>query len=102
MRPIEIIRFVAKEFNLNQNAIIQPGRTKRVALARQLCAYLIKKRFDWSLNEIASFLGGRDHSTILYSINKIERLLKSGNDGYHAYHAKRILDRFQKGVEKNG
>ena len=39
--------------------------------------YLIRKKTNYSLPELGRFFGGKDHSTVIYSINKIENLLKS-------------------------
>lgn len=48
--------------------------TKTTSLARQVCVYLCKKFTHHSLAEIGAEFGGKDHTTIIYSIRKVERL----------------------------
>jgi chromosomal replication initiator protein len=51
-------------------------RNRTISLARQVCMFLARKLTPCSLEEIGAFLGGRDHATVLYSINKIDGLSK--------------------------
>jgi chromosomal replication initiator protein len=48
---------------------------QKIVFPRQVLMYLLKRHTEMSLQEIGSFLGGRDHSTALHSINKIENLV---------------------------
>lgn len=50
-------------------------RDKSIAQPRQILMYLLKKHTSMTLDEIASFLGGRDHTTIMHGVKKIETIL---------------------------
>jgi chromosomal replication initiator protein len=51
-------------------------RNRTISLARQVCMFLARKLTPCSLEEIGAYLGGRDHATVLYSINRILELSK--------------------------
>ncbi len=51
--------------------------TKSTSYARQVCVYLCRKHTGASLDELGSHFGGKDHTTMLYSIRKIEKLLST-------------------------
>ena len=59
-----------------QQVYAQKTVAKKIALARQLAAFLMKKYTSCSLKTIGDYLGGRSHSTILYSINQAESYLE--------------------------
>ena len=56
------------------------NRSKPLLLARQLSMYLIKKNLDKSLVEIGRAFGGRDHTTVLNALRKIEKELTKNSD----------------------
>ena len=53
-------------------ALQSKRRTKDLTVPRQVAMYLIKEMFDLSLVEIGKLFGGRDHSTVIHSIAKVE------------------------------
>ncbi len=53
------------------------GRSKDVVLPRQVAMYVLREETGSSLVEIGSFLGGRDHSTVMHGIGKIEREIET-------------------------
>ena len=55
-------------------------RSKNVAKARQVSMYLIRSLTNLSLVDIGNLYEGRNHSTVLNSIRKIEELLKSDQE----------------------
>ena len=52
-------------------------RTNQVAYPRQIAMFLARKITRHSLEEIGGFFGGRDHSTVLYAVNKITKLSRT-------------------------
>ncbi len=70
-----IIKTVAQDFDVPQDSLRARTRISRVVLARQVSIYLCRQLTDLSLVNIGKFFGGRDHSTILHSLKKIERLI---------------------------
>ncbi len=74
--PQEIVATVCRRFNLKQEELLSACRSKEVVLPRQVAAYLLRKVGGASLNQIGQLLGGKDHSTILHGIKKIEKEIK--------------------------
>ena len=59
-------------FKLKWEIIMSSSRKREIVLARQLLTYWLKHNTSWTLNTIAKFVGGQDHSTIIHSIKTIE------------------------------
>ena len=70
-----IVKTVCAYYTVKPNAIRGKGRAQKVVFPRQVAMYLLKKFTKLSLQEIGSALGGRDHSTVLHSLSKIERMV---------------------------
>jgi chromosomal replication initiator protein len=58
-------------------ALQSKKRTKDLTVPRQVAMYLIKELFDLSLVEIGRLFGGRDHSTVIHSIAKVEEEMRA-------------------------
>ena len=70
----KIVEKVAKDFNIRVNDLKFGRRTQNIALARQVAMYLMRKVLGYSLKEIGVFFGGKDHTTVMYACEKIEKL----------------------------
>ena len=70
--PDVVRRRVAEAWNVSPEALQSPRRTKTLTVPRQVAMYLIKDLFDLSLVEIGRLFGGRDHSTVIHSVAKVE------------------------------
>lgn len=64
---------VANAFNLTVNELRSHRRSKNLILPRQIAMYLARELTDQSLPEIGQAFGGKDHTTIMYSCNKIKK-----------------------------
>ncbi|MFN7113895.1 MAG: chromosomal replication initiator protein DnaA [Alphaproteobacteria bacterium] len=71
----DIQRRVADHYNLRMTDILSPRRARPVARPRQVAMYLAKALTEHSLPEIGRKFGGRDHTTIIHGVRKIEELL---------------------------
>jgi len=69
-----IIDIVAEEMNLERDDILSSKREKKIVKARQVSMFLCRKLLKYSYPEIGKFFGGKDHSTVIYSVKKIQRL----------------------------
>ena len=78
--PDDIIEETAKYYNLSADDLKGQRRTKNTALARQISMYLIRKLTNLSLKDIGNIYEGRDHSTVLSSIRRIEDEQKASQD----------------------
>jgi len=67
-----VIRVVAEHFGLTPNDLKGKKRTQNIVYARQLAMFIGRKMTDYSTTEIGQDFGGRDHTTVMHSINKIE------------------------------
>lgn len=66
-----VIKTVAKEFDLSATDLKGNRRTAEIALARQICMYILRQELNYKLEEIAGFLNRKDHTTIMHGIEKI-------------------------------
>jgi chromosomal replication initiator protein len=66
---------VANYFNIRVQDLKSPSRARKVALPRQIAMYLSRKYTPVSLREIGGYFGGKDHSTIIHALDKIETAL---------------------------
>ncbi|WP_018466065.1 chromosomal replication initiator protein DnaA [Calidithermus timidus] len=73
--PEEILRAVAEFYGLRTDELKGAGRRKEVVLPRQVAMYLIRELTHSSLPEIGQFFDGRDHTTVLYAIQKVQEAL---------------------------
>ncbi len=71
----EIQRKVAEHYNVRLSDLIGPKRLRTIARPRQVAMYLAKQLTPRSLPEIGRRFGGRDHTTIMHGIRKIEELM---------------------------
>ena len=71
-----IIDEVSKFYSIDADSIRGQGRTKDTALARQIAMYQIRRMTNLSLKEIGREFGDRDHSTVMHSIERVEKLMK--------------------------
>jgi len=74
---VRIVRGVGKYYSYNLDQIRSKNRSKNLAFVRHLLMFLMKKLTGKSLRDIGSFLGGRDHSTVLNGITKMEDYIES-------------------------
>ena len=68
---------VANEWSVPIDGLVSKKRTKDLTVPRQVAMYLIREILDASLVEIGRLFGGRDHSTVIHSINKVEEELRT-------------------------
>jgi chromosomal replication initiator protein len=73
----EIQRRVAEHYNIRLSDLIGPKRVRPVARPRQGAMYLCKKLTTRSLPEIGRRFGGRDHTTVMHAIKRIEELIQT-------------------------
>jgi len=71
----QIVKKICEYYNIKQGDLLGASRVRSVARPRQMAMYLCKKLTRRSLPEIARKIGGRDHTTILYGVRKIEELI---------------------------
>ena len=68
-----IQKAVAERFQIKQAQLKEKSNTKKVVYPRQVAMYLVKELTDASLPEIGRAFGGKHHTTVIHSVNKIEQ-----------------------------
>ncbi|MDO4517226.1 MAG: chromosomal replication initiator protein DnaA [Bacillota bacterium] len=72
-----IIEEVCKFYNIDEDALRGQSRTKNTSQARQIAMYLIRSMTKLSLKDIGKEFQNRDHTTVIHSIERIDKLSKS-------------------------
>ena len=72
----KIINVVCDYYKTNPSAVMSSLRTNNVLLARQVSIYLIRTILDLPFKDIGDLFSGKDHTTIMHSVTKIEEMLK--------------------------
>ncbi len=91
----DIIEVVTGHFGVRLSDLQSKKRTNQIAYPRQVAMYLARKITRHSLEEIGGFFGGRDHSTVLHAVRKVDRL--TGEDETSRDLLASLLDDLQAG-----
>jgi chromosomal replication initiator protein len=73
----DILKVVGRHYNVARADLLSPRRARSVVVPRQVGMYLAKKLTARSLPEIGRRFGGRDHSTVLHAVRKIEDQIRT-------------------------
>jgi chromosomal replication initiator protein len=76
LTPESIRDAVARHWNVDAKALVSKRRTKDLTIPRQVAMFLIKELLGTSLVAIGDVFGGRDHSTVIHSIRKVEQTIE--------------------------
>ena len=76
----KIVQTVGSLYDIEEEEIISKTRRKEVVKARQIAIYLMREELNESYPSIARRFGGRDHTTIIYSWEKINKAIKTNNE----------------------
>lgn len=72
----DILKVVGRHYNVSKTDLLSPRRARSVVVPRQIGMYLAKKLTARSLPEIGRRFGGRDHSTVLHAVRKIDEVMR--------------------------
>jgi chromosomal replication initiator protein len=89
----DILSVVTEHFSVKLTELQSRKRTNAIAYPRQVAMFLARRLTRHSLEEIGGYFGGRDHSTVLYAVTKIQR--ESQRDEACRAHVADLLDRLQ-------
>ena len=78
--PEEIRKRTAEVWGVTVDNLVSKRRTKNFTVPRQIAMYIIKTLLDLPYTEIGGLFGGRDHSTVIHSVNKVEADMASDPD----------------------
>ena len=75
--PQLIIDTVAEHFHISPEDITSSKRSSEIVMPRQIVMYLCRHMLDIPLKSVGTYVGKRDHSTVIHGVNKIESELKT-------------------------
>ncbi len=75
----DIVKIVSEFYNTDEDSIYNKTRKKEVVRPRQVIMYLLREDFGISFPSIGEKLGGRDHTTVIHSYEKVKEEVKSDN-----------------------
>ena len=75
----DVIKIVANYYNINEESIYDKTRKKEVVKPRQVIMFLLREDFNISYPSIGEKMGGRDHTTVIHSCEKVKDELKTNS-----------------------
>ena len=76
----DVVDKVARYFDIDQASIYEKTRRKEVVRPRQIIMYILREDFQVSYPTIGKKLGGRDHTTVIHSCEKVRSEIETSND----------------------
>jgi chromosomal replication initiator protein len=80
IRIDDILKIVARHYKVPRTDLLSSRRSRDVVRPRQIAMYLAKSLTSRSLPEIGRRFGGRDHTTVLHSVRKVEQLISQDGE----------------------
>ena len=77
LEPDDGLNAVSQAFGISNERLLGRERTREVALPRQIAMYLLREEGGVSLPQIGDFIGGRDHTTVIYACDKVNELMET-------------------------
>lgn len=80
LTPRQIVEAVANHFAVSMRDITGAKRRHEIVFARQVAMYLLRDKLNLQYEKIAEVLGGKDHTTIMYGVSKVENNLENNGE----------------------
>ena len=80
-----IVEMVAQYYNVSVADLKSDSRKQEITVARQMLMYLAKTHFGWTLERIGDYFGVKNHTSVIYATNNIEKKIKFDKDLAHDY-----------------
>lgn len=80
--PVEIMNAVAAYFGITVDDLTGKSRQQAIANARQIAMYLCREMTQLSLPKVGQVFGGKDHTTVMYARDKVEKLMRERRTFY--------------------
>ena len=91
--PIAIVKSMCDKLGVSYDAVCGTGRARALVLARQMMMVVLKNATGLSLAEIGQYVGNRDHATVMYGIDRIEKL--KSNDLVLSAQLSQMIDEYK-------
>ncbi len=80
VRPIKVISTVAKYFDFRNKDLLGTSRKADLVVARHIAMYILRETLSLNLTEVAELMGGRDHTTVMHAVEKMELQIEENMD----------------------
>jgi chromosomal replication initiator protein len=80
VRPIKVISTVAKYFDFKNKELLGPSRKADLVVARHIAMYLLRDSLGLQHAKVGEIMGGRDHTTVMHAVEKMEGEEKDNPD----------------------
>lgn len=80
VRPIKVISTVAKYFDFKNKELLGPSRKADLVVARHIAMYLLRDSLGLQHTKVGEIMGGRDHTTVMHAVEKMESEVKGNTD----------------------
>ncbi len=90
----QLVEMIASYYWIWVSELKSDTRTKEVTVPRQMLMYFAKKHFHRTFEKIGDYFGGKNHASVIYAVDNIEKKLKHDEDIQHDY--KVFLERIEK------
>lgn len=80
-----LVDMVAQYYTIGVNELKSDSRRKEITVARQILMVLAKRYFNRTLEKTGDYFGGKNHASVIYAVNNIERKLKIDQNMAHDY-----------------
>jgi chromosomal replication initiator protein len=78
--PSDVIKTVCSYYDIKQSQIKSATRLSNIALPRQIIMYLLRHEYKLKLEEVATILKRKDHTTIIHGVDKVGRMVMKDPD----------------------
>ena len=78
--PMTVLKVVSQVFGISEDDLKGNSRKREISLARQIGMYVMRQHTDLSLPKIGEMFGGKDHTTVMYSCDKITKQMKKDSN----------------------
>ena len=68
---------IIAEYGVSKASVLSPGRPKKIVAARQMAMYFCRQELNESYPNIRDYFKRKDHTTVMYACNRVEKDLKS-------------------------
>lgn len=75
--PELVIEQICLAYNIDMKLVKSKSRKKNISNTRQICMYVLRKKFNMPYAQIGTYFQNRNHSTIIESVDKIEKIIKN-------------------------
>lgn len=88
-----LVEMVGEYYGISVQDLKSESRKKEITIARQVLMMLAKRYFHWTFEKIGDFFGGKNHASVIYAVQNIEKKLKTDSNLEHDYQV--FVDRLQ-------